>query len=441
MRWTSLGFWWALAGLTGGASAEPCVVFETGAIAGEAGAAQAASKACAWSVGSRGLAGEALCIARRVRIWGERRRVDVRFDRGTTVHTVDDFSLRIVSEPFGQGGWRVRLLPERVEERRRVSLALSELLPGVAGRAPGTWSFHGVDLPFAAPNGEIAGGPTVLFVPSTDEDSATVAWIGGLELFGGLRLPVTFYAFAAGAPSPADQVIADVRAEVRCDPAGQDYDGDGVPAGADNCPRRANPDQWDFDGDGIGNLCDDDADGDGIEDWYDNCPFNANPVQTDIDGDGYGDTCDNCPQTSNPSQEDMDYDGLGDACDDDCGNCCGDCHDDNDHDGDEIDDTSDNCIDLFNPGQEDADGDGHGDACDRDDDPGDDTDRDGIEDELDNCPGVANPSQADSDGDGSGDACDSLGAAGCLTAPGRGPDGGWAMLLFGLLLGARPTRR
>jgi len=38
---------------------------------------------------------------------------------------------------------------------------------------------------------------------------------------------------------------------------GNDDDGDGVPAGCDNCPTRANPDQLDSNGDGIGDACED----------------------------------------------------------------------------------------------------------------------------------------------------------------------------------------
>ena len=61
-----------------------------------------------------------------------------------------------------------------------------------------------------------------------------------------------------------------------------------------------------------------DFDADGDPDDADNCPTTANPDQADADGDGVGDACDNCPTTPNPDQADADGDGLADACDDEC---------------------------------------------------------------------------------------------------------------------------
>ncbi|HEX5760910.1 MAG TPA: lamin tail domain-containing protein [Thermoanaerobaculia bacterium] len=58
-----------------------------------------------------------------------------------------------------------------------------------------------------------------------------------------------------------------------------------------------------------------DFDADGDPDDADNCPTTPNPDQADADGDGVGDACDNCPTTPNPGQADEDDDGLGDACD------------------------------------------------------------------------------------------------------------------------------
>ncbi|HVF60373.1 MAG TPA: lamin tail domain-containing protein [Thermoanaerobaculia bacterium] len=61
-----------------------------------------------------------------------------------------------------------------------------------------------------------------------------------------------------------------------------------------------------------------DFDADGDPDDADNCPTTPNPDQADADGDGVGDACDNCPMTPNPDQADADGDGLADACDDEC---------------------------------------------------------------------------------------------------------------------------
>ncbi|MGH9360331.1 MAG: endonuclease/exonuclease/phosphatase family protein, partial [Thermoanaerobaculia bacterium] len=58
-----------------------------------------------------------------------------------------------------------------------------------------------------------------------------------------------------------------------------------------------------------------DFDADGDPDDADNCPATPNPDQADGDGDGVGDVCDNCPTTPNPDQADEDEDGLGDVCD------------------------------------------------------------------------------------------------------------------------------
>ncbi|MCC5876321.1 MAG: thrombospondin type 3 repeat-containing protein, partial [Candidatus Sumerlaeia bacterium] len=120
-----------------------------------------------------------------------------------------------------------------------------------------------------------------------------------------------------------------------------DWDGDGIPNDADNCPWTPNPDQTDSTGDGIGDACEGDIDGDGIPDAYDNCPTIPNPGQEDTSGDGVGDACTN------------------------------------DIDGDGIPDHLDNCPFVFNPDQTDSNGNGIGDACEGD------FDGDGIPDELD----------------------------------------------------------
>ncbi len=180
---------------------------------------------------------------------------------------------------------------------------------------------------------------------------------------------------------------------------GNDFDGDGIPNEADNCPFTPNPDQDDVNGDGVGDACVGDFDGDGVPDSADNCPEDPNPDQADVDLDGIGDVCDddsdndgipddedNCVFVFNPDQADSDNDGVGDACDGDI-------------DGDGIPDEVDNCPETPNPSQEDIDEDGVGDACDPD------RDGDGIPNDVDNCPDEFNPGQEDEDGDGVGDAC------------------------------------
>ncbi len=74
-----------------------------------------------------------------------------------------------------------------------------------------------------------------------------------------------------------------------------DPDGDGIPAGSDNCPDDFNPGQTDMDHDGTGDACDSDADGDGIDKEIDCDDLNpsvgeASVWYRDQDGDGYGDS-------------------------------------------------------------------------------------------------------------------------------------------------------
>lgn len=64
-------------------------------------------------------------------------------------------------------------------------------------------------------------------------------------------------------------------------PTENDQDGDGVLDIADNCPAKANAEQWNEDGDALGDVCDP-------------CPQHA-AAQADTDGDGIGDDCDPRP--------------------------------------------------------------------------------------------------------------------------------------------------
>ncbi len=81
-----------------------------------------------------------------------------------------------------------------------------------------------------------------------------------------------------------------------------DWDGDGILDGTDNCPHRYNIEQADGDGDLVGDLCD-------------NCETVVNTDQTDTDEDGYGDACDNCDALHYYLQDDADGDGFGNVCD------------------------------------------------------------------------------------------------------------------------------
>jgi hypothetical protein len=57
-----------------------------------------------------------------------------------------------------------------------------------------------------------------------------------------------------------------------------------------------------------------DDDGDGVPAGDDNCPQTPNPGQENSDNDSHGDACDNCPGADNEDQADSDGDGVGDVC-------------------------------------------------------------------------------------------------------------------------------
>ena len=58
-----------------------------------------------------------------------------------------------------------------------------------------------------------------------------------------------------------------------------------------------------------------DTDGDTIPDSVDNCPTKANLDQYNEDGDRFGDACDPCPPIADNAPPDQDGDGVADACD------------------------------------------------------------------------------------------------------------------------------
>ncbi len=60
-----------------------------------------------------------------------------------------------------------------------------------------------------------------------------------------------------------------------------------------------------------------DGDRDGAADSTDNCPLRANPEQYDADGDDVGDVCDNCSRRANANQQNTNRDNFGNVCDPD----------------------------------------------------------------------------------------------------------------------------
>ncbi len=197
-------------------------------------------------------------------------------------------------------------------------------------------------------------GQTVRFAFRHSKPSGPVSWnvtwaIDDVSVDDVLPRPIQFL---DGAADPdADGLPSAAELQLGTDPTRADSDLDGVPDGADNCPRASNPGQEDrVHPNGVGDACDD-PDRDLIPDQSDVCPDVSDPAQLSSDGDSVGDACDNCPFVPNPDQSDRVHpNGVGDACDD--------------PDGDGIVDGEDLCPDDPEPSGSDYDRDGLGDACD-----------------------------------------------------------------------------
>lgn len=130
-------------------------------------------------------------------------------------------------------------------------------------------------------------------------------------------IETTYPLFFCGTPANEPTCVPSRPGEYDGQVGIDDFDGDGIWDAADNCPAVFNPPmvlddgvQADADGDGAGDACDpcpldhtdtcifldaDDMDDDGVPNGADNCIRIANPDQQDSDLDGKGDACDLCP--------------------------------------------------------------------------------------------------------------------------------------------------
>lgn len=168
------------------------------------------------------------------------------------------------------------------------------LLLAVAGQPALT-----VRVPALAPDGT---APTLKADGLTHSYAVNLSQVPGFAgrtftTFGIVPLDKPFVA-APGPDGQPDTVDIETISFTHLDDAGDTdlgCDGkpkpDGVPDGADNCPKLFNPDQTDADNNGVGDACED-FDQDGVVNACDNCALLTNSRQRDRNNNGKGDVCD-----------------------------------------------------------------------------------------------------------------------------------------------------